>query len=106
MYYLFGVVTSCAGVPQRQWGDAVSVDVLGSALELSERRQSDAGFLCAGMIHFKQHGFVRLDDQRAVAKYHGVSPETRTYESMNTLLCTGIECDFRDSVQHEVDDLA
>ena len=63
---LLGVVAGCAGVPQRQRGDAVGVDVFGRALQLGER--GDRGPRRAGLlvVDLEQHRLVGLHDQGAV----------------------------------------
>ncbi len=66
--HLFGVMAGGAGVPQRQRGDAVGVDVFGCAFQLGERR--DGGARRAGqlVVHFEQHRLVGLHDQRSVSQ--------------------------------------
>lgn len=70
VYGLLGVEAGGAGVPQRQWGDAVGVDVLGRALELRKRGERGAGLWRVRVRDLKQDGLVRLDDQGAATKRH------------------------------------
>ena len=65
--YLLGIVAGGAGIPQRQRGDAIGVDVFGCAFELSERRNGGPG--CTGLlvVDLEQHSFVGLHDQGAVS---------------------------------------
>ncbi len=63
---LLGIVTGGTGVPQRQRGDPVGVDMLGGTFQLGKR--GDRGTRLAGlrMVDLKEQGLVRLDDQRPV----------------------------------------
>ncbi len=60
------VVPGCAGVPQRQRGDAVRVDVFRRTLQLGERGDRGARRTGLLMVDFKQHCLVGLHDQGAV----------------------------------------
>ena len=53
-------------VPQRQAGDAVGVDVLGSALEFGERRQRGPRLVGELVVGLQQHRLVGLHDERTV----------------------------------------
>ena len=66
---LLCVVTGGAGVPQRQRGDPVGVDVLGRTFEFGER--GDRGSRRAGllMVDFEQHGLIGLHDQGSVGHF-------------------------------------
>ena len=63
---LLGVVAGGAGVPQRQRGDAVGVDVFGRALQLGERGDRGARRTGLLMVDFEQHRLIGLHDQGAV----------------------------------------
>ena len=65
--HLLGVVTCGAGIPERQRGDAVGVDVLRRTLQLGEGRDRRAGLAGQLMVDLEQHRFVGLHDQRAVS---------------------------------------
>ena len=62
---LLGVVAGGPGVPQAERGDAVGVDVLGSALELGEGGDRVAALGGERVVDLEEQGLVRLDDERA-----------------------------------------
>ena len=64
--HLLGVVPGGAGVPQRQRGDPVGVDVFGGAFQFGERRDGRPRLTRLLMVDLEQHGLVGLHDQRAV----------------------------------------
>ena len=67
---LLGIVPGRAGIPQRERGDAVSVHVLGGALELRKGSERGAGLGGLGVIHLEQDGLIRLHNQWSI---HGSS---------------------------------
>ena len=67
---LLSVVSGRAGIPQRKWGDAVGVHVLGGALQLRKRSERGAGLGGLCVIHLEQDGLIRLHNQWSI---HGSS---------------------------------
>ena len=63
---LLRVVPGGPGVPERERGDAIGVDVLGSTFELGERSDRRAGLRSGRMVDLEQQGLVGLDDQGPV----------------------------------------
>ena len=76
VHHELGVVTRGPCVPQAQRRDAVGVDVLGGALQLSERRDGVAALLTLCVVDLQEERLVTLHDQRPVG--HDAVPSCRT----------------------------
>ena len=59
------IVTCGAGVPQRQRGNAIRVNVLGGSLQLRERGERISGFGGLLVIDLQQHSLIRLHNERS-----------------------------------------
>ena len=53
-----------AGIPDREWGDAVSVDVFGRLYEFGETRQFVPALRVPGIVYLQQNRVIPLDDER------------------------------------------
>ena len=67
--HLFGVVAGGTGVPQRQRGDAIGVDVFGGTFEFGERGDGGACGVGLLVVDLEKDCLVALHDQGAVS--HG-----------------------------------
>src|SRR5262245_37012879 len=57
---------SCRGIPQRQWRNAVGMDVLRAFFQFGKGANSRASRFVEGVVHFQQQCMIALDNQRIV----------------------------------------
>ena len=66
-----GVQAGGGRVPQRERGDAVSVDVFGGFFKFGKAREGVAGGHVLVVVDFEEDGFVALDDEGVGGGGHG-----------------------------------
>ena len=68
--HLFRAHTRRAGIPEREGGQTIGVDMFRTLDQLAKCGQLIAAGFIPRVVHFKQYGAVGLDDKRIVGVVH------------------------------------